>query len=81
VPKVRKHLFKARYEEDRNEEKLRVMCGNVFGDSRRFAPISQIKNSRAGGCRSHLLPSTTCCQNFLCLQSFPSTAASKTDFG
>jgi hypothetical protein len=59
---------------------LRVMRGNLFSDLHRFTPISQYKNSRAGGCRSYLLPSATCCQNFLCLQSFPSIAASEAGF-
>jgi hypothetical protein len=31
--------------------------------------------------RPHLLPSTTCCQHFTCLQSFSSTTASEASFG
>jgi hypothetical protein len=32
-------------------------------------------------CGSHLLPSATYCQNFMCLQSFPFIAASVASFG
>jgi hypothetical protein len=43
-------------------------------------PISQYKSSRAGKDGSHLLLSTSCCQNFLCLRSFSSITASETSF-